>query len=815
MNRPRPRRGLLTCAAIGLVVAPLGLSAQAACAFPGSAQDRSWPEPLDRVVTMRSNTVPLRDAIDALVSGTGLRITYSSDLLPARSVCASLTSQRVGAVLSTWLSGTTLEPVAVSAQLIVLAPARGQAGAARPEPREFPAQPLDVVSVQGSADRGVDVRRDVYARDVIHRTALQNTPGATLGQILSVAVPGLWAWSPSGQGLQTSGVSLRGASSFGVTSPKVYIDGIEVANPLIASQLNADAIEEIEVIRGPQGAALYGSDAINGVINITTRHDGASRGEHEFLLTSNAGVSSSDYSSAGVLQRDHGLSYRVGSGGNTLGLGLAMNSTGAFVPGQASERVLGNAGVSLLRGHTLMQFTARGYSHRSGVAPNPVFQNLQSLGGAGSSAPATGASVQLSGQSVSEYTLGTQIRSGTGAWTHSFVAGIDGYRLENATLPGMPVRTPADSAVQAASGASDRVTLRLSTNGRLVRPNGTGPVVRITLGVEQSVLRDATFASTGETNATVTAWRNTTGALANGDVSLGKGFSLAGGVRLEHNNGYTSFDDISVLPTIGSAWFHEFGPTQLTLRGAYGRAIRPPRVSAVVLSGPAQWDDLGPEQQSGVEFGADLVVASRFMLRATVFDQIASGLVQPVLSPRFGGATSALYDLQNVGAIENKGVELQGSADMGRLRLNAGLSVVDSRVIRVAAGYRGDMREGDRALQVPRQTLGLGAQWTASQWGATVGVNRAADWVNYDWLAIAESDAVHGSGISRQPAKLRNFRKDYAGVTRVRASFSRNLTRGISLLLFGDNLLGTQRGEPDNVTIVPGRLFSAGFRAGF
>jgi len=31
----------------------------------------------------------------------------------------------------------------------------------------------------------------------------------------------------------------------------------------------------------------------------------------------------------------------------------------------------------------------------------------------------------------------------------------------------------------------------------------------------------------------------------------------------------------------------------------------------------------------------------------------------------------------------------------------------------------------------------------------------------------------------------------------------------------GDNLLGTQRGEPDNVTVVPGRTITAGLQAKF
>ena len=56
---------------------------------------------------------------------------------------------------------------------------------------------------------------------------------------------------------------------------KVYIDGIEVANPLLLTQITPELIERVEVIRGPQGAALYGSDAISGVVNIVSRHEGA------------------------------------------------------------------------------------------------------------------------------------------------------------------------------------------------------------------------------------------------------------------------------------------------------------------------------------------------------------------------------------------------------------------------------------------------------------------------------------------------------------------------------------------------------------
>jgi iron complex outermembrane receptor protein len=37
----------------------------------------------------------------------------------------------------------------------------------------------------------------------------------------------------------------------------------------------------------------------------------------------------------------------------------------------------------------------------------------------------------------------------------------------------------------------------------------------------------------------------------------------------------------------------------------------------------------------------------------------------------------------------------------------------------------------------------------------------------------------------------------------------------MSLMLDGENLLDEQRGEPDNITVLPGRTLSAGLRVRF
>ena len=106
----------------------------------------------------------------------------------------------------------------------------------------------------------------VITADQIEAQQLRTVPDA-----LS-AVPGLNVVQSGGPGGQTS-VFLRGTNSNHV---KVLIDGIDVSDPSNPNgsfdfgQLLTGDIARIEVLRGPQ-SGLYGSDAIGGVISITTK----------------------------------------------------------------------------------------------------------------------------------------------------------------------------------------------------------------------------------------------------------------------------------------------------------------------------------------------------------------------------------------------------------------------------------------------------------------------------------------------------------------------------------------------------------------
>jgi iron complex outermembrane receptor protein len=180
------------------------------------------------------------------------------------------------------------------------------------------------------------------------------------------------------------------------------------------------------------------------------------------------------------------------------------------------------------------------------------------------------------------------------------------------------------------------------------------------------------------------------------------------------------------------------------------------------------------------------------------------------------GRDNYWFQLQNVGEITNRGWEAQGSLSFGRVALGGAAAFVDSRVQRLARGYSGDLRPGDRMLAVPARTLSGTASWTGARLQFSTTLSRASDWINYDRLAVAEAwiradrDARILTGDS-----LRTYWLHYPGATRLRSALSLNLSHGLLLTATGENLLNYQRGEPDSITIVPGRTIMLGVRARF
>ncbi len=104
---------------------------------------------------------------------------------------------------------------------------------------------------------------------VISREEIERRHQTSVLELLRT-VPGLEVAQTGGPGKVTS-VFIRGGNS---SHTLVLVDGVRVnsntSGDFSFSDLTADNVERIEVLRGPQGG-LYGSEAVTGVVSITTR----------------------------------------------------------------------------------------------------------------------------------------------------------------------------------------------------------------------------------------------------------------------------------------------------------------------------------------------------------------------------------------------------------------------------------------------------------------------------------------------------------------------------------------------------------------
>lgn len=184
-------------------------------------------------------------------------------------------------------------------------------------------QGLDIVVTANRSPTAI--QRTGSAVSVVSGEEIRKTHAGSLVDALRF-VPGLDVSETGGPGTTTS-VRIRGTNS-GQTL--VLIDGVRVNDASSASGefdfggLPGGLIERIEVLRGPQ-SALYGSDAMGGVINIITRKGrgpfkafGQIEGGSYGTVSGNAGFYGSQgpwsYSFAGTGFRTDGFSrygYRI------------------------------------------------------------------------------------------------------------------------------------------------------------------------------------------------------------------------------------------------------------------------------------------------------------------------------------------------------------------------------------------------------------------------------------------------------------------------------------------------------------------------
>lgn len=246
----------IVVALLALALLPAGLSAQGTGTIAGRVLDQATQAPVQgaQVQIVGTQRGAMTDA-EGRYSISGVPV--GTHEVRARRVGYGLSTQRVtvsdgsttNADFAVAISATRLEEVVVNA-------------------------------VTGQAERRIESGTNT---GFISVADLNKGPITKMADVLQGRVPGVTLQSAVGTTGGSQRIRIRGSNSLSLSNePLLYVDGVLVSNGKGGinlggqdysrlNDINAEEIENIEILKGPAASAIYGSAAAVGVILISTR----------------------------------------------------------------------------------------------------------------------------------------------------------------------------------------------------------------------------------------------------------------------------------------------------------------------------------------------------------------------------------------------------------------------------------------------------------------------------------------------------------------------------------------------------------------
>ncbi|TAE47474.1 MAG: SusC/RagA family TonB-linked outer membrane protein [Bacteroidetes bacterium] len=190
-----------------------------------------------------------------------------------------------------------------------------------------------------------DEKAVTYAVQEVEGSEIRKSTETNLVSALSGKVAGLQVTSSTGTAGASAFFLLRGANTInGNNQPLIVVDGVPIDNQQLRSgsavasvaysnraiDINQSEIENVTVLKGAAATALYGSQAGNGAILITTKR--GSRGAERFTVEYTGTVTRSEISQVPDLQEE----YSQGTGGQ---LRLPSKAAGSAQSGSWGARL--------------------------------------------------------------------------------------------------------------------------------------------------------------------------------------------------------------------------------------------------------------------------------------------------------------------------------------------------------------------------------------------------------------------------------------------------------------------------------------------
>ena len=636
---------------------------------------------------------------------------------------------------------------------------------------------------------------------VITGDEIQQKGYQRVDQIFRGEIPGAIAWD-NGAWNYYSDISIRGATSFGANEVKTYIDGVEVADFDKVATIDPSTIDRIEVLRGPEGSTIYGSDASGGVMQIFTKKGTFNTPNPRVEAKVSAGVIQSQWDH--VVMQDHSLAVSGGSQDFAYRLGGGWIHYGDWLPGAHSTNGSLSGSVTGTQGPVTIGVSARYYSKTFGLAENPAFTQIS---------PAFTPYDETYLWRQQTYGL-TFAYTATPRWHHNLVLGYDRSGHDFYTVQRRLV-TPADTFLPVSSLDDNKTSVAYNTTyavhlGRAVQSS-------LTAGADHYAFHTGGFFKFNATTTTNTisspqlgyrSQYDNTGYFAQEQLAFWDAAFLTLGLRIENNTNFGKNFGTAWEPRAGVSYVRAIGDLTAKVRVAYGKGTRPPFPGAgeLIVTSTSQRlanPNLGPERQEGTDGGLDLYFGQRASLEATYYDQTAIDLIDNVVF----SSSPYTYQFQNVGRVKNKGGEFQGRLNVGRFSLAGTYSITSSVVRRLSPTYSGDLKPGDRMLGIPKYTAGATVSYRAPRTVVALGATYVGWWIQYDNIAL---NAAFSNGTFT--GSFRDYWMTYPAFTKFRLSVSQTVSDRLSVFLQSDNLTNRNLTEHDNTYPNQGRVTMLGLR---
>jgi outer membrane cobalamin receptor len=525
---------------------------------------------------------------------------------------------------------------------------------------------------------------------IITGRELESRQVTTLGGALST-VPGFTVARTGGPGTLTSLFPRGGESDFTL----VLIDGVRAnafGGGADLSQVLLTDVERVEVVRGPQ-SAIFGADAIGGVVQVVTRQGGTPQAAAVLETGSRETrrLQASTTGSVRAMRWQAGADYVDDAGytGEAPASGESVTNDDA----QARQAWVGG-GWRSSRG-TDVQGTLRYVDSERG-APGPY--------GSDPAGRFSGVD-RVSRGNTERLALGMRV---VHPWTG----------------PASRVRQRVDfdvadydldfvSPFGVSASDTRRAHLRIQTDAALDADFG------ISAGVEW-LGESARSSFIQQDSVDVPVERRVIGTFAEGRWNGHERLSVQAGLRLEHItreafavNGFASDAVTSFNPKLSLSWLVSRslpGDRRWTrLRAAAGTGIRPPDVFEIAFTDNPS---LEPERSKSLEVGVtQALAAGAIQLDATTFFNRYDNLIVSVGSLN----DVSRYRTDNVSNARSRGLEL-GAAWQLALGLNARVAYtwLDTEILAVdnSAQAPSPYRVGDALLRRPRHSGSIVLGWT-------------------------------------------------------------------------------------------------------